>query len=342
MNKKRQKNLYYYILALGLLLVLLGFMAFKGVATPKDPTASESVVFVIKKGQDLKSIVNNLFNQNLIPSKFWFQFLAFISGDYKNLIAGRYHLSPSMTPLEILNKIRKGDTIKSKIIVKEGWTLRDIAQELENKGLFQAEEFFEVVGFPAVDPSKAKNLPEPIDFSDEFEFLKQKPKGVSLEGFLFPDTYFVGDDIKDFVRKMLANFQAHVPKEMRDYKTLIMASILEKEVRGLEDKRIVAGILGKRIKNNWPLQVDATLTYITNKGSLSLTKKDLAIDSPYNTYKYKGLPLTPISNPGLESIQAAFQPKESPYWFYLTTPQGKTVFSKTLREHAINKARYLR
>jgi len=96
------------------------------------------------------------------------------------------------------------------------------------------------------------------------------------------------------------------------------------------------------LENEIPLQVDATITFITGKKTIKIPAEDLKIDSPYNTYKYKGLPPTPICNPGLESILAAISPQQSDYWYYLTTPEGNTIFSKTLKEHNIAKAKYLR
>jgi UPF0755 protein len=121
-----------------------------------------------------------------------------------------------------------------------------------------------------------------------------------------------------------------------------MASLLEKEVKSLEDKKIVSGILWKRLENNMPLQVDATISFITGKKDANISIEETKIDSPYNTYKYRGLPLGPICNPGLESIIAAIYPETSNYWFYLSTPEGKTIFSKTLDEHNIAKQKYLK
>jgi len=118
--------------------------------------------------------------------------------------------------------------------------------------------------------------------------------------------------------------------------------LLEKEVKDFEEKKIVAGILWKRMENKIGLQVDATITYITGKKSVKVSKQETEIDSLYNTYKYRGLPLGPISNPGLESIEAAIYPQNSDYWYYLSTPEGETIFSKTLEEHNIAKAKYLK
>jgi len=104
---------------------------------------------------------------------------------------------------------------------------------------------------------------------------------------------------------------------------------------------LVAGILWKRLENKMPLQVDATITYITGKKTTKISIEETQIDHPYNTYKYLGLPPGPICNPGLESILAALYPKKSDYWYYLSAPDGKTIFSKTLQEHNIAKAKYL-
>ncbi len=118
--------------------------------------------------------------------------------------------------------------------------------------------------------------------------------------------------------------------------------MLEREVKSFEDKKLVSGILWKRLEKGIPLQVDATITYISGKKTTQIPLEDLQIDSPYNTYKYKGLPLGPISNPGLDSILAAIYPQKNDFWYYLSTPEGKTIFSKTLQEHNLAKTKYLK
>ncbi len=353
MAEKISKNKKYYILILILGLISLGIWIWWGVYFPKMPGSKTEILFSIEKGQGLADISANLKREGIIKSKFLFDLFTLIQGLQKNLQAGNYSLSPSMNIPQIVEKLTQGDTLKEKITIIEGWNLRDIGWYLENKGMFQAEELFEVVGFPAVDYSKTQDLPQPKDFSEEFEFLRAKPANVSLEGYLFPDTYEIDPKagIEDIVKKMLQNFEEKITPDLKEeiekqgktlHQVLTMASLLEKEFENYEDKQIAAGILWKRLREGWPLQVDATLTYLTGKGSLQLTKKDLQIDSPYNTYKYYGLPPGPICNPGLESIKAAIYYKESPYWFYLTTPEGETIFSKTLREHNIARAKYLK
>ena len=184
----------------------------------------------------------------------------------------------------------------------------------------------------------------------QFYFLKDKPEDTSLEGFLFPDTYEISGGINcdDFIITMLSNFERKITPELKNqmqkkeksvFEIITMASMLEKEVRTLNDKKIASGILWKRIEVGMPLQLDATINYITGKSDPAVAIKDTKIDSPYNTYKYKGLPKGPISNPGMDSIIAAINPEDSPYWFYLS--DGRTIFSKTFEEHTVNKAKYL-
>ena len=309
-------------------------------------------VFEVKKGESIFEIAKRLEEAGLIKNKYLFLCITIFKGKERQLKAGKYILSPSMTLQEILDILSKGKTPIVKITIPEGWNLKEIAQYLEEKGLCQKEEFFEIVGWQGVDYSKEKNLPQAQDFSNKFPFLKDKPKNVSLEGYLFPDTYFVKKTatcqeivkmfLENFSKKLTPDLQEEIKKQKKTvFEIVTMASLLEKEVKTKKDKEIVAGILWKRLKAGIPLQVDATITYITGRKTTKITFEELQIDSPYNTYKYLGLPLGPISNPGMESILAAIYSKQSNYWYYLSTPEGKTIFSKTLSEHNKNRAKYL-
>jgi UPF0755 protein len=344
-----------FAIAIVLVLFLFGILVWRELYLPPSQEAGGKTVLVkIEKGEGLADISSFLKEKGLIKSEFWFKLAAFLKGVQGRLQAGVYKLSPSMSISDILKTISEGEIAKERVTIPEGWSLKDIAWYFENQGRFQAEEIFEVAGFPGVDYSKNPDVPRPKDFSKEFDFLKDKPKNTSLEGYLFPDTYEIlpQDTPEDIVKRMLENFGKKVTPDLREaikrqgktlYRVITMASILERELKNYEDKQIAAGILWKRLRNGWPLQVDATVSYLVGKPSKELTRKDLNIDSPYNTYKYRGLPLGPISNPGLESIKAAIYYKESPYWFYLTKPDdGRAVFSRTLREHAINKWKYLK
>jgi UPF0755 protein len=156
----------------------------------------------------------------------------------------------------------------------------------------------------------------------------------------------INSSCRDIVLKMLSNFKEKIDNTSIKGKTIFeiinMASLIEKEVRTFEDKKIVSGILWKRLEIGMPLQVDATIAYITKKKTTRISLEELKIDSPYNTYLYKGLPLGPISNPGLSSIVASINPEKSDFLFYLSTLEGETVFSRNLTEHNIAKQKYLK
>ena len=161
-----------------------------------------------------------------------------------------------------------------------------------------------------------------------------------MEGYLFPDTYLFlpGAETEQIIGTMRDNFKKKAGDIAQDI--VIMASLIEKEVPASDDRRIVSGILWKRLEIGMPLQVDAVFPYITGKREVLLD--DLKINSPYNTYLYKGLPPGPIANPGLDAIEAARNPKETPYLYYISGKDGKTHFAKTYEEHLKNKEKYLR
>jgi len=321
------------------LLLFAWFFAWitEAIYVPIEPTPTVKV-FVIEKGDSLEKISFNLKDKELIRSQTAFSIYATLTGKRNKLIAGGYELSPSMNMPEILKKIVAGDIVKARISVMAGWDLPDIALALQEEEICQAGDIL----------STARK-----DFSDEFSFLKDRPEGLDLEGYLFPDTYEmkVGDTAEIILRKMLKNFEGKVSGELlRDIESsgksfaeiIIMASLLEKEVRSYNDKQMVAGILWKRIRNDWPLQVDATIVYATGKSGNDILRSDYKHESDYNTYTNKGLPPGPICNPGLDSIKATVYFQENPYWYYLTARSGETLFSITLDEHNTKRALYMR
>jgi len=286
-------------------------------------------LFVIEEGETLRIISENLKEEGYIKSSNFFYLSLCLNNNPKNIKAGTYKLNSEMGNLEIIRQIIKGSSVAEKIIIIEGWTILEIADYLEEKGLFTKEEFVETANSNS--------------FINEFEFLKYKPENMNLEGFLFPDTYYISLDNTPgkIIKIMLSNFEEKVWKKIENkdnfYDTLILASMLEKEVVSLEDKKMVADILLKRLEVGMALQVDATVLYANNLETLNLE-----IDSPFNTYKYPGLPIGPISNPGLKSIEAALSPTKNNYWYYLSTKDGTTIFSRNFEEHKINKNIYLR
>ena len=346
-NKKTKVIIYFSLIFLGLAFHIWREINLSNTASLEDD------LFIVENGWNLFDTSEALEKNGFIKDKELFNIYVLFSGNQKGLQAGTYNLNSSMSIVSIAQKIITGKTIKQKITIPEGWNLRDIGWYLESKGMFQAEELFELVGFPAIDCSEGSDLPEPKDFSSDYDFLTTKPQNLSLEGYLFPDTYEIEKDssLEVIVKKMLLNFNIKLTQDLRGeiekqrktiFDIIVMASLLEKEVRGVEDKKIVSGILWKRLENYFPLQVDATIAYITSKKTTQISITETKTESPYNTYKYLGLPVGPICNPGIESIKAAIYPESNEYWYYLSTPEGETIFSKTLLEHNIAKAKYLK
>lgn len=308
------------IIILILIILLLGaffIVSFlQEMRSPKDAGAVEEKLFLVEKGRGFSEIAENLEKQGLIKQNLYFKVYVLWQGYSRSLQAGEYLLSPSMNILQIAKKMVAGHTASITIIVPEGFTKKQIEERL------------------------GMELP-----------------GENLEGFLFPDTYQFSFSVsgEEAVKRMRDNFEKKLTQELRQeiekqektiFEIITMASLIEKEVRTLEDKKLVSGILWKRLGINMPLQVDAAIAYILEgeKWSFDQMRKEIAaarnIDSLYNTYKYRGLPLGPICNPGMESIEATVYPQESEYWYYLSTPQGETIFSRTLEEHNAARNKY--
>ena len=212
---------------------------------------------------------------------------------------------------------------------------------------------------PPPTPRTTVTIPEGWMVEEINALLKQEGILVDselskeLEGYLFPDTYefFLDSSLEVVENRFKENFQERILEldlsmEDKDLKEIVvMASLIEKEVKDPKEQRIVSGVLWKRIENSVPLQVDATLCYIkAQRGStcLPIAKSDKDIDSPYNTYLYRGLPPNPIGSPGFSALSAAANPADSPYWYYISNPEtGSTIFASTLDEHNLNIVKYL-
>jgi UPF0755 protein len=315
-----------------LVLVVFIFLCFE-IYVPANPFSNTTVAYVVEKGSDDVKIAKDLQQLKIIRSPAFFQFYVVASFQHSSLQAGKYNFSARMSVYDIVKKMSRGDVIKNEITLLAGWDSKDISQYLEEKDICKKGEFLDLI----------KN-----DYSLEFDFLKDKPKTLSIEGYIFPDTYQIaeGDTCQDVIGITLANFGKKLDAELRAeitkqkksiFDIVVMASMLEKEMRTLADKKMVSGILWKRLEIGMPLQLDATVNYITNKNDPGVSIKDTKIDSPYNTYKYKGLPKGPISSPGMDSIRAAIYPKANSYLFYQTGKDGKTIFSRTLQEHILSK-----
>ena len=298
--------------------------------------------FSISKGESLKSISSNLKQNGFIYSDFLFQFYVTFNGRATAIKAG-YYFIPGRSSIRTITKLITNNQVDhdGNFLIKEGDTLQDIENNLHSKNILANNQ--------TLANFKIK------DFSQNYPMLFQgAPLENSLEGFLFPDSYHLPQGLteKEIIDIFLTNFSQKISTEKilelnnghSFYENLIVASLLEKEVKTEVDKRMVADIIWRRIKENIPLQVDASICYAQNKSfeNCQLEERAFKIDSPYNTYLYRGLPPTPIDNPGAESLKAAFNPLANNYWYYLTNRKtGETIFSKTLEEHETARRKYL-
>ncbi|MBC7327106.1 endolytic transglycosylase MltG [bacterium] len=321
---KKPINLAIYLfIACFLFLAIYSFLP-SGNGNPKE--------IEIKAGSSLLSIADNLKKEGLIRSKGVFIALAFLTGKVKKLKAGLYEISPNLSPYKILNMIAKGESKIVKVTIPEGFTIKQIGKRLEEAGLVSQNEFVAL----------AQNAPVYL------RAIVSAPT-ANLEGFLFPDTYFFpkGVDKERILKTFLENFRYKVLDKfwgkgvLPFYDTLKLASLVEWEAKHDEERRLIAGVLLNRLKKGIKLECDATVQYILPEHKEMITYKDLELNSPYNTYRVKGLPPTPICNPGIPSIEAALNPEPTDYLFYVALPNGYHIFSRTAEEHyrAVEKAR---
>lgn len=319
--------------------ILAGFFYFRFQVYHSRGKNSENKIFEIKKGEGNEKIAQNLKEKGLISQKIYFFYYVKFRGVSSKIMPGEYSLSGTMTIPEIVRVITDSEEKFLKITFPEGFTAEQMAERLSAND-FSGSEFLKI----------AKN---PGDFKKRYSYLTDE-KVKTLEGYLFPDTYFFKKDMKieDVVGRMLDTFDERLDEKMRldilnqkksINEIVIMASIIEREVQTAEDMKIASGIFWKRLADGQRLQSDAPLSYILNDKEDSHSGKDLEFDSPYNTYKYVGLPPGPISNPGKNALLGAIYPAETAYYYFLTTSKDgikKVIYSKTFEEHVANKRKY--
>lgn len=285
-------------------------------ATPNFPVATD---IVIEEGMTHRDITNLLEDKEVVRSSLYLHYVLSQKFDGLYVKAGIYNFDSPRTTYEVAQIITSGANTSPLLAVTfpEGFSTKDIATYLPP--LFTNPDVSTITKF---------------------------------EGYLFPDTYYISKDstFTDLVTLMQRTFDEKIQtvagkisaSGLTQDEVIILASLIEREARDVHSKKIVAGILRNRLRIDMPLQVDATFMYILGKTSAQLTQDDLRIDSPYNTYTNTGLPPTPISNPGMESILAVLEPQESEYLYYLTDDAGTFRYAKTFEEHKVNKSRYLR
>lgn len=310
---------------------------------PVDANDQMTIEFTVHPGMPLTAIAARLEAENLTRSARAFAFFARVHGAQRSIQAGHFFLKRSMTSAQILETLRKGFSQEKSITVPEGFTVQDIDLLLAAKGVLEPGEFMDCARTCALDGygflPAGKNLAK---------------RGGRVEGYLFPDTYFVAlsaSGAENLLTRMLDNFRVKVIDGLGTeiaaskkplHEIVTMASLIEEETRHDNERTIVSGILWKRLREGVSLGVDAAVRYIVDKPSSAITLADLDVDSPYNLRKFLGLPPGPIASPGLDSIRAALKPQDSAYWYYLHDAQGTIHYAETNDAHNENKRLYLR
>ena len=361
MRDEREYGLYWYsglwnilrpiLIACATLVVVIGLIytgwtkIYDGFLSPMEPGSTEEVGFTVENGQSLTKVSNNLEAAGLIHNRSVFKYYCDFAGMGQKIQAGSYKLTRSMTMSEIADQLTTGDgnPIVRNITLIPGWTVEDFAEKLASDGVVADKNAF-------LELCKTGDA-----FTDYYYIADVKATANAskrryiLEGYLAPNTYevYMTATDEEILRKLLSQTEAVFPADYQTRATelgmtmdevITLASLIEKEAKAADFTKVSA-VFHNRLKQNIKLGSDVTIHYITGVRKMNLTNSDLQIDSPYNTYKYAGLPVGPICNPSAEAITAALYPDETYVaenylYFCSKDPEsGELYFSKTQAEH---------
>ena len=318
------------LIVIGLVVGIAGFLAIRGYEHLNQPLGpSEAVQIVdIPPGTGFTKVSHLLHQKGLLGPEWFFHILGRVQQVDRKIIPGEYELHPGLRPTELLAKLVKGDVYQHSVTIPEGFNVVQIADILDQKGLAEKTEI--------------------LRLNRDATFLASlNIKASTLEGYLFPDTYRFARYMppESIIRTFVNRFHEMVTptlkaqaksKGMTLQEVLTLASVIEKETGLAEERPLVSGVFHNRLRRNIPLQSDPTVIYALEYFDGNIRKADLAVNSPYNTYKVRGLPPGPIANPGLAAIQAALYPTPSDFVYFVSRNDGSHKFSATLAEH--NKA----
>lgn len=315
------------VLLISFIIATVGWRWASDVLALNKTAATASVT--VEAGESIGEVATELKDKGLIRYKYLFQLFASVTNKAEKITAGSYELSTEMDYSALLNNIGSTSAYRETVTVTipEGYTVEEVFQLMDDKGVCSYDSL--------MDSAKTDQF--------NYDFLSDvKAEGSEqLEGYLFPDTYefYKGTTAKSAISKMLYNFSTRFDEKMEAEMQLlgyskndiiIIASIIEKETDG-SDQNDIASVLYNRLNNTWAsprgyLQVDSTIQYLLEERKENLTQADLEIDSPYNTYRYPGLPVGAICNPGLTSIEAALEPNQTDYYYFMLGNDGSTHF----------------
>ena len=321
------------IVSVGVIVAAAGLWFQNSIYTDRSLPAARMTV-IVARGSSFGAVTTQLAESRVIAHPIAFRILARLRGEEANIKAGEYTVEPHQSSDEILRMITAGTgQVARWVTFPEGYTAREIAASLAEKK------------FGSQDAFERAFLAESIDLAGT------RTRG--LEGYLFPSTYLMPVDVTPAgaAKILVDQFRKELPSDaaararklgLSVPQVVTIASLVEREAKADDERPVMAGVYYNRIRRGMPLEVDATIEYVFATHHDVITRKDLQIDSPYNTYRYAGLPPTPIANPGKASLDAAFSPRESDYLYYVYKGDGHSAFARTLQEHNANVSRYLK
>ncbi len=301
-----------------------GFYAYTFLITPPSAEASERIV-LIKPGTPVRGVAEILHEASVISDKNLFMILARFYREGKSIKAGEYQFTTAMLPTDVLEILQEGKIFFRAATIPEGYTMYQIAELLAEQGFLDKEKFLELA-------------------SDKDFIAELKIEAETLEGYLFPNTYHIhrGMNTDEIMRKMAGEFWQVMPPDLQQeiqqkgftiHEIVTLASIVEKEVRVDEERELISAVYHNRLRIKMKLDSDPTVIYGLKNFDGNLTKADLRKDTPYNTYRRRGLPPGPIANPGEASILAAVRPAEVKYLYFVSRNDGTHKFSSSYKEH---------
>lgn len=290
-----------------------------------DAAHAEVHTVTIAPGEGFRTIARRLHDLGLIQSPLKFRLYARLSGIHRKIQAGEFQLYGTMTPRQILNTLVEGKVRLYRVTIPEGYTLRQIAQAIAQAGFGDADAFYQI----ATDPAFAR---------------EQEIEGQSLEGYLFPDTYYFpkGFAQTKIIKAMLQRFRDAISDDWRAraevlgmhlHEVVTLASIIEKETGDPAERPLIASVFHNRLAKGMRLETDPTVIYGIADFDGNLTRKHLRTPTPYNTYVIKGLPPGPIASPGHAALEAALYPAETDYLFFVSRKDSTHQFSSNLKDH---------
>ena len=319
--------------AVGLVVAVCAAALFYEAATPTEAVRHTSVVVDVPAHEDTREIARRFEQAGVVRSEWTFLALSAVRGTLRKLKAGEYEVPRGATPLAVLRMVERGRVRQHPVLHPEGATVAELARALEASGLARAADVLRV----ASDPGFLRG-----------HGIAEAP---SVEGYLFPDTYYFVKGMRTeellgrMVQRLRVKLGTDIEARARErgftlHQMLTLASIVEREAVAPEEAKIISGVFWNRLRRDMPLQADPTVQYAVRKERGTLTRSDLATDHPYNTYRRTGLPPGPIASPGIRSIDATLDPARVSYLYFVAIDERRHHFSTTVEEHNQAVARY--